>query len=214
MDVANPSEPARTAAAFTLVEEISHRVLNEYTLAILALTSAAAETTSPAARLALRHIAGRLQAHADVHRALRPPAKSGQTDLGEHLARVCAALASARLSDLGVSLTVVAADAPMSAERCWRVGLIVSELITNCVRHAFRERGGRVVVEVGAGNGMTWCRVSDNGWPPSAQTRSGRGRAIVEALAGELGGQVEWRFGGCGTTVLLSVPSDADAHLQ
>lgn len=121
---------------------------------------------------------------------------------------------SARLSDLGVRLTVVAADAPMSAERCWRVGLIVSELITNCVRHAFRDRGGRVVVEVGAGDGVTWCRVSDNGWPPSPQMRSGRGRAIVQALAGELCGQVEWRFGGCGTTVVLSIPSDSGAWLQ
>src|SRR5438128_12455307 len=36
----------------------------------------------------------------------------------------------------------------MNSERCWRLGLIVSELITNAERHAFRNGGGLIRVEL------------------------------------------------------------------
>jgi two-component sensor histidine kinase len=209
MGVAIASEAATSTLSFTLLEEISHRVLNEYTQAILALSAAAEETRSPAAKLTLTDAAYRLQAYAEVHRALRPPRGSGRSDLTQYLTRLCAALTTARFSDLGVHLSFVASDAPMSAERCWRVGLILSELLTNSVRHAFGGRGGAVVIQVCARDGITWCRVSDNGRSVSPRAVEGRGRTIVEALTRELGGHVEWDFASGGTTVVLAIPSDA-----
>jgi two-component sensor histidine kinase len=132
-------------------------------------------------------------------------------DLSQYLRRLCIALTSASLSDLGVDLTFIASCLSMSAERCWRVGLIVSELVTNAVRHAFRDRGGRLVVEVRAREGTIYCRVADNGRPGSSPA-CGRGRKIVEDLARQLGGHVEWTFDTGGTTVLLAIPSDATAR--
>jgi two-component sensor histidine kinase len=210
MGVAIASKTAAAAVSLTLVEEMSHRVLNEYTHAILAVSSAAAETTSPAASLALTDVACRLEAYAGVHRALRPPNGPGQTDLALYLARLCTALACAHLADLEVRLTLDATDAPMSAERCWRVGLILYELVTNSLRHAFGGRGGAVVVQVCSRDSMIWCRVSDDGRSTSRRATAGRGRPIVEALVRELGGHVEWDFTSGGTTVVLAIPSDAD----
>jgi two-component sensor histidine kinase len=214
MGVAIASEAAPPTVSLTLLEEISHRVLNEYTLAILGLSAAAAETTSSAAKVALTDAAGRLQAYADVHRLLGPPRGSGRADLANYLARLCGALTAARFSDNGVQLTLVASEAPMSAQRCWRVGLILTELVTNSVRHAFAERGGAVVIQVAARDGVTWCRISDNGRPAAPQAGGGRGLAIVESLTRELGGQIEWDFSSRGATVVLAIPSDAGAFDQ
>jgi two-component sensor histidine kinase len=54
--------------ALHLVEEISHRVVNEYTEAIAILALAASRGHAPA-DLALARAANRLRAHADSHRA-------------------------------------------------------------------------------------------------------------------------------------------------
>ena len=64
--------------ALHLVEEISHRVVNEYAeaIAILALAASRGSTT---AQSALTQAAERLRAHADSHRALLAPRPRGQS---------------------------------------------------------------------------------------------------------------------------------------
>lgn len=202
------SEDLLGATSLTLVAEISHRVMNEYTHAIATLSLAAADTANANARMTLIVAARRLRAYAGVHRALAPPYGSGRQDLGEYLKALCVALSSASLSDRAVHLTFIQCEASMAADRCWRVGLIVSELVTNAVRHAFAGRSGAIVVELCARGGMTYCRISDNGRAASYSPQPGRGRAIVEGLTRELGGKVEWLFGPNGTTVFLSIPSE------
>lgn len=197
------------ADSLTLVEEISHRVMNDYTHAVATLSLAAADMANANARLALIVAARRLRAYADVHRALTPPYGPGRADLGEYLKALSLALSSASLSDRAVHLTFIQCGASMSTDRCWRVGLIVSELVTNAVRHAFAGRSGAIVVELCARGGMTYCRVSDNGRAASYSPRPGRGCAIVKGLTRELGGKVEWLFGPNGTSVFLSIPSES-----
>jgi two-component sensor histidine kinase len=46
----------------------------------------------------------------------------------------------------GIELVLVERPFKMSSERCWRLGLILSELITNSARHAFAESGGMIRV--------------------------------------------------------------------
>jgi two-component sensor histidine kinase len=63
MDAAMVSaEMTAWPTSLTLVEEISHRVLNEYSQAIMSLSMAAREATNPEARLALTAVASRLHA--------------------------------------------------------------------------------------------------------------------------------------------------------
>jgi two-component sensor histidine kinase len=211
MDKAAAGEGYLTVVPLTLVDEISHRVLNEYTHAIGTLSLAAADATSSEARATLSNVAERLLAYADVHRALRPPRLTEQIDLGQYLQRLCAALTAARLADRGVRLTFIESTARLQAQQCWRVGLIVSELVTNAVRHAFPERGGALLVELSSSPGLLYCRVSDNGGASIPHPQPGRGRSIVDALARQLGGNVHWVFGAGGATVTLSFPAEGDA---
>jgi two-component sensor histidine kinase len=196
------------AAPLMLVGEISHRVLNEYTHVIATLAIARAETTDLTARSALAAAEHRLLAHAAVHRALRPPPAGQPYDLGTYLAGVCGALACASLRDRGVRLTLVPGDVSLAAERCWRVALIVTELVNNAVRHAFRGGGGWVLVEVGVDGQAICCRVSDDGRAASVEPLPGLGRNIAESLAQALGGAIQWRFEPTGTSAVLRIPAD------
>jgi len=189
-----------------MVEEMAHRVVNEYTLAICTLSLAAARSSSLEARETLAQAARRLQDYAEAHRALQAPTASGPIELSAYLQRLCGAIVRAGLEERGVSLTLIERTVMLDAERCWRVGLIVSELITNAVRHGFGGQGGAIVVEVMASDRQVRCRVADNGRPGRAAA-PGRGSRIVDALVQELDGHVERRFSDRGGVVVLSFPA-------
>jgi two-component sensor histidine kinase len=95
--------------------------------------------------------------------------------------------------------------------RCWRLGLIVSELITNAVRHAFDGVGGNIRVEIFSSRSFVECRVSDNGRAVKP-IRAGRGLRIVEALAGTLGGTIDYVIGEHGSAAVLVFPAGTSAR--
>jgi two-component sensor histidine kinase len=146
-----------------------------------------------------------LQDFAGVHRSLQPPRAGGLVNLSEYLEQLCESLVRARLQERGIRLALVTHDVEIGAERCWRVGLILSELITNSVRHAFSSPGGTIAVDIQNADGVVRCQVSDNG-TSEAGASPGRGTRIVDALASELGGRVWRHFTSEGTTVLLVFP--------
>ena len=191
--------------AWLFVAEIEHRVTNEYASAIASISLAASRAANLEARAALRGAAQRLRDYADVHRSLQAPAVAGKVDLAAYVGQLCHALSRARLDERRVSLSLVTEDVAIESQRCWRVGLIVSELITNCVRHGFNGAGGEIAIQIAQSRGAVLCTVSDNG-RATCGAALGRGGQVVDALAQELGGFVERRYGAHGTTVVLSFP--------
>jgi two-component sensor histidine kinase len=188
--------------------EIEHRVVNEYMQAIASILVAAARSSNAEAKAVLSNAAERLHDHAELHRTLQPPVLCGRIDLSEYLRGLCRALSRATLNERGIRLTLVEHLAMIEVEQCWRVGLIVFELVTNSFRHGFKYRTGKISVEIGRSQGQILCRVSDDGRPVRHPV-PGRGTRIVDALAEELGGFVERQFGLDGTTVCLSFPEHA-----
>ena len=200
-----PEGRAPVAGSLLLIEEITHRVINEYTIAIRSIESEAADIADADARAVLGRATARLRAQADAHRALQPPAADDDLNLGDYLARLCATLSAASLADLGIRLMLFEDDIDLAPERCWRVGLIVSELIVNAVRHGARARGGMIVVDLRRVGAEVCCGVADNGCAASDPGPS-RGRGLVARLAQDLGGDVCWRFQSEGVTAVLAFP--------
>jgi two-component sensor histidine kinase len=190
------------------IEEITHRVANEYTAAISALRLAAARQGGDEARVAVSDVARRLGAFAAVHSLLRPPSAPGHVDLAEHLGKLCAAIAFARFQDQPIGLSIrTARPILLDAHRCWQAGLVVSELITNAARHAFRpdHSGGEITVTLTTAGGQVVCRVNDTG-TGSPNFTPGLGTAIVDSLAADLGGHVVRRSDASGTALELAFP--------
>ena len=68
---------------------------------------------------------------------------------------------------------------------CWRLGLIVSELITNAERHAFRNAGGCIRVELVPSQSFAECRVTDDG-ANEGNICPGRGSLSLKRSSGAL----------------------------
>jgi two-component sensor histidine kinase len=185
-----------------LIDEISHRVVNEYTEAICALGQAASAARDTRAQLALTSAAMRLRAQVEAHRALQAPLVDGPMDLADHVGELCACLARAPLAENGMRLAVSADEVWLDAGRCWRVGLIIAELVRNAARHGLSGGAGAVWVVVEDAGDCVRCSVCDDGGGAPG-VHIGRGRRLVQALAAELGGSVNWSFGSGGCCAVL-----------
>src|SRR3981189_2202246 len=127
-----------------LLREFSHRINNEFASAIGVISIAAARSADDEAKVALAAVRDRLQNYALVHHALQMPKDVSCIDAAAYLRRLCWAISRSKLERNGIELRFVERTFRMNSERCWRLGLIVSELITNAERHAFRNGGGSV----------------------------------------------------------------------
>lgn len=189
-----------------LVEEISHRVANEYAEAIASLTRAAAGPATGETRQALRRAVDRLHAHAENHRALLPP-REERVNLADYIGRLCAAFARASLVDRQIQLTLETDEIWLASDRAWRLGLVVAELIRNAARHGLRGRAGAIVVRITLSHDEVICLVGDDGHLLT-DLRSGRGMGLIRALAEELEGRVDWWPGEHGCVACLRAPTE------
>lgn len=188
-----------------LLREITHRVNNELasTIGFVALT--AAQSGNEEVKIALSGVIQRIHEFAAVHRALRMPGHNDSVDASTYLRDLCQSISNARLQYRNIELLFREASLKLGAQRCWRMGMIVSELIVNASRHAFSGDGGKILVELSSGDALAVCTVTDNGSAPE-NVRPGQGLTIVRALAGDLSGSVDHQFGPRGTIVTLSFP--------
>ena len=193
-----------------LLTELLHRVNNEYATAISMLSVAAARTASDEARAALEAARERLHDYARVHRALQFPHETELVDVADAVREVCQSITRSRLESLDIALRLVEQPFAMDAGRCWRLCLILSELVTNSVRHAFGRAGGAISVELRQSGSFVVCRVSDNGGSVSPRRRGGRGLAIIEGLVRSLDGNIKFRFTPSGSCAVLAFPCRVD----
>jgi two-component sensor histidine kinase len=188
-----------------LFREYTHRVNNEFTSAISAISVAAMRSVSGEVKAALAAVIDRLENYARVDRALRMPEQATSIDAASYLRQLCLAISRSKLDFKNIKLVLVERPLVINSERCWRLGMIVSELIANAARHAFHQRGGTITVELSSTMSFVECRVTDDG-TAEANIRPGHGLQIVQALAKGLNGKIRQHFEPEGSTSVLSFP--------
>src|SRR5277367_3391590 len=189
-----------------LLRELDHRIKGELTSAIYAVSAKAVQSDSTAVKAALLDVVDFLHQWGDVHRALHIPEQGGLTDATTYLQQLCFAVTKYRLDSLAIRVLFLADDLRLEGERCWKLGLIVSELLTNVARHAqFDAKHPELRVELMLAGNVVKCRVSDNG-SASEPIRRGGGLAIVDELAGSLGGRVHTSCAADGCSILVTFP--------
>jgi two-component sensor histidine kinase len=190
-----------------LLEELDHRINNEFTSIISIVSRAATRSTNEDVERALWGVTELLYHYAEVHHALQLPHYESVFDVGRYLRKLCLSISRSKLDHLNIGLVVEAPSLRLEAVRCWRLGMIVSELITNAVRHAFVGRRGEIRVELLQTGKFIECSVADNGSAP-VRVRPGRGLTILEALSKSLGGSFERKFSHKGSISTVTFPYD------
>jgi two-component sensor histidine kinase len=194
-------------AAQHLIEEINHRVFNDYAEAILSLSRAADRVAGPP-RQAISDAVDRLKAQAEAHRTLLPPASNDLVNLADYVGCLCEALSRVAGAEGAVHIALEIDEIWLDAGRSWRLGLIVAELIRNAARHGLGRRGGCVGVRIAERPGGVVCLVCNRNLS-AAERAAGRGLRLVRSLADDLGGTVSWRFTPAGSVVALEIPASS-----
>jgi two-component sensor histidine kinase len=146
---------------------------------------------------------------ASDHLALRSE-DIGTVRLGDHLRELCEQIRRGMTRD-GVELRCEVADVTASAEKAIFISIIVNELVTNALKHAFRDRpNGEIRVRSKDNANGLEVIVEDNGAGLEPQRRgggSGLGTRLVERFVSQIGAVHEVTSSSAGTAHLILVPS-------
>ena len=209
IEMTAPWQDMTLSGSDLLLAELTHRINNEFTSAVCIISRAAARSGNDDVKTVLTAVSERLMGYAMVHRALQMPAEGVEIDASGFMRELCEAIGKSKLAELGIEMIFVDRPLRMDARRCWRLGLIVCELVTNAARHAFDGAAGVIRVELGLRGPLVECTVSDSG-RAAVPFRAGRGSSIIEALAETLDGDITRMMGDHGSAVRLSFPLRAD----
>ncbi len=181
-----------------LLKEVHHRVKNNLQVISSLLNLQAQYVEDPATRAVFASSQGRVQSIALVHEKLYQSRDLSHIKLGEYLKTLLTDLLSAHsATDRGISSVIDVADLSLSVDVAIPCGLIVNELVSNALKHAFAaRRSGTVTVRAQRTSGeLIELSVADDGrgLPQAAnpQNSSSLGLDLVFTFAEQLGAEVE-----------------------
>jgi two-component sensor histidine kinase len=195
-----------------LLKEIHHRVKNNLQIVSSLLYLQAAKTEHPGAVLALTESRARVRSMALIHEKLYQSPNLASVDMGGYTRNLVSDLQRFyRTDDSSVRLTVNIDDIPLGITEAIPCGLIINELVSNVLKHAFpKGEGGEITIQLTreSANHIT-LTVSDNGigFPEHVDFRnaSSLGLTLVNSLVEQLDGSIELdRRGGTTFTITLA----------
>ncbi|WP_315812862.1 sensor histidine kinase [Bradyrhizobium sp. SZCCHNR2028] len=189
-----------------LLEEFQHRVGNSLAIIASIISLKARSVGSEEARRHLDDARDRVISFANIQQSLHTSARSGVIALGPHFARLCQAISQSMIADQQRTRIETRGDGQATTSEAESLGLIVTELVINSLKHAFPEdtaNGLITVIYESSGAGWT-LSVSDNGTGKlqvNGRPKGGLGTGIIMALAKQLGAEVSTVAGRPGMTV-------------
>jgi two-component sensor histidine kinase len=178
-----------------LLRELQHRVANSLQIIASVLLQSARKVQSDETRTHLHDAHHRVMSIATLQKQLALQS-TDKVVLDKYLKELCASIGASMIDDQErVSLTASAVGSATTANVSVSLGLIVTELVINALKHAFPGRNQKGEIKVGYNGGAEgWTlTVGDNGNGMTAEVdaRPGLGTGIVEALAGQLDATVQ-----------------------
>jgi two-component system, sensor histidine kinase PdtaS len=188
-----------------LLQEVQHRIANSLQIIASLLMQSAKKVRSPLARGQLRDASNRVVSIATLQRQLAAT-QIDDVALRPYLTELCSSIDNSMIGDHDqLALLVSSDDGLATANVAVSLGLIVTELTINALKHAFpHRRKGEIQVTYRA-KGPAWTlSVRDTGiGMPETPAKAGLGTSIVEALASRLHASIQIAAADPGTLVSI-----------
>ena len=186
----------------TALQEIQHRVRNNLQMitALIRLEARTARVGEERGRF--DEIAGRIEALQLLYNSLSETSLGQEVDLGAYLSQIASAVMRAHASE-GVRLDLKVDAYPVSVNVAMPTGLVVNELLTNALKHAFQGRdAGTISLQSLVDDAGCRVVISDDGrglpegfeWPQPGKLsalivqslrENAKARVIVESNPGQ-----------------------------
>jgi len=174
-----------------LYQELQHRIANSLQIIASVLLLKARAVKSEETRRHLRDAHDRVMSVAAVQEHLQQ--SLGDVEVNDYLTKLCNSLAGSMIRESRpLSLDVSADKALISSRAAVSLGLIVTELVINALKHAFPHgRGGLILVEYRVEpSGWVLSVVDDGVGMPAKGVKVGLGTTVIQALAQQVGAEV------------------------
>lgn len=178
-----------------LLQEIHHRVKNNLQIVSSLLSLQARATGNDEAAAILRESQSRVRTMGIIHDELYQDTDISHIVVGEYVRRLAKhVVASISASPDQITLHVDTDDSLLDMEDAVACGIIVNELVSNTVKHAFpKGTPGTIAVSFRRdASGRCVLQVADNGIgsaePIDTQNTSSLGLRLVKTLVGQIGG--------------------------
>jgi two-component system, sensor histidine kinase PdtaS len=192
-----------------LLRELAHGVANNFTTVAALISTKSTALGDTKAKLVLDEAVDQVLVMARVHRRLRAGTEDVSLDSRIFIEELCDDLkVVARGRPLPIQCQ--ADSCPLRMDQAVLIGLILNELATNAIKHAFPgDRSGCIDVRFEALADRLGLRVRDDGIgppPTSSGHRSGQGKELLKGLCQELQGTMEVEPTTGGSSFHLSFP--------
>ncbi len=190
-----------------LLHEVDHRVKNNLQMISSLILMQSRTIKDEAVRHSLTTMLERIEALSTVHRRLYQSKDVSQFDVSDFARDLVSDLLTASgrphiSSKLDLEPIVVPAD------KATPVALMVNELITNALKHAFKDGPGNIGIKMSQPDGHLVIEVSDDGvGMDGAKGDTSFGMRLIRQLGRQLRADVEWRNASPGTHVVIRMPN-------
>lgn len=181
----------------TLLREMQHRIANSLQIIASILLLKAGSVSSEETKSELRAAHQRVMSVAAVQRQLNASHGIEQIEMGPYLTKLSEGLASSMVGPRqSIDIVVAASEGALPSSHAVSVGLIVTELIMNAIKHAFPKAhaSARIRVTFEMAKSDWKLTVSDNGFgrlhTENSKGSTGLGTALIAALAKQLNAQI------------------------
>ena len=184
----------RERDAQMLTSEISHRIKNNLQL-IVGLITHEVRSMAPPCVQGYSAMQARIGAIAQLYDLISQSSWGERVAVDAYLREIAGTISASLLGTTSdIKIEVDAAALYIDADRAVPFGLLVNELATNAIKHAFPHGRGRVVLGVAAAGDQIEITVADNGVGMSdkdpAKSSTKRGADYVAIFVRQLGGTI------------------------
>ncbi|MFH1025763.1 MAG: sensor histidine kinase [Nitrospirota bacterium] len=163
------------------------------------------------AKKALQNSVDRVQIMADIHNLLYHSGDMARIDIGGFIRDLTSSLQqSYTVAGAPVEIHVDTADVSLALEQAVPCGLILNELVSNAMKHAFPEgKEGKININMRLQDTQVVLTVQDNGigFPKAIDVANLKtmGMELVNILVGQIGGEIGMQVDG-GTIWTITFP--------
>jgi two-component sensor histidine kinase len=165
-----------------LLKELQHRVKNNLQMITALIRMEARNAQHPDEGERFNRLAGRVDALTILYRSLSDTNAEETVDLGTYVSQIASAVMAAHAVQ-GIRLDMKVDTWPVSVNIAMPVGLVVNELMTNALKHAFNGRdGGEIILRCVVNDAGCRISVADDGIGlsnPSDWPRRGKLSAMI-----------------------------------
>ncbi len=185
-----------------ILREVHHRIKNNMAWVESLLRLQGDEAANEGEKTALMDAAGRVGSLRVLYESLFESEEFRETSSAVYLSNLIGDITEVFYQSRDVDIRTHIDDFQLSPGKLFHLGIIINELVTNCMKYAFKNMSGEKIIEISVSRSKdeTACLVvRDNGRGlPDGESgdSTGFGLMLIRMLAEQLGGNLEYRNDG------------------